>query len=106
MNELLIRLTSVLAAAAPVVVAVVGETFTERSGVINYQPTHHPVSAWRDLLPLNQPAVRWLVLWAGLAVGMAAALFWHQQHHIKSTAGCVASSDTITARSFYFLGTR
>jgi len=35
MNELLIGLAGVLAAAAPVVVAVIGETFTERAGVIN-----------------------------------------------------------------------
>lgn len=35
MNELLIGLTGVLAASAPVVVAVIGETLTERSGVIN-----------------------------------------------------------------------
>ncbi len=35
MNELLIGLAGVIAAATPVVVAVIGETFTERAGVIN-----------------------------------------------------------------------
>ena len=35
MNSLLIGLAGVIAAATPVVVAVVGETFTERAGVIN-----------------------------------------------------------------------
>ena len=35
MNDLLIGLAGVIAAATPVVVAVIGETFTERAGVIN-----------------------------------------------------------------------
>jgi simple sugar transport system permease protein len=35
MNNLLIGLAGVIAAATPVVVAVIGETFTERAGVIN-----------------------------------------------------------------------
>ena len=35
MNSLLIGLAGVIAAATPVVVAVIGETFTERAGVIN-----------------------------------------------------------------------
>ena len=35
MNELLIGLAGVIAAATPVVVAVIGETLTERAGVIN-----------------------------------------------------------------------
>jgi len=35
MNDLLIGMTSVIAGATPVVVAIVGETITERSGVIN-----------------------------------------------------------------------
>ncbi len=35
MNDLLIGLAGVIAGAAPVVIAVVGETFTERAGVIN-----------------------------------------------------------------------
>lgn len=35
MNNLLIGLAGVIAGAAPVVIAVVGETFTERAGVIN-----------------------------------------------------------------------
>ena len=35
MNEFLTNMAGVIAAATPVVVAVIGETFSERSGVIN-----------------------------------------------------------------------
>lgn len=76
MNELLIGLTSVLAAAAPVVVAVIGETFTERSGVINLSANGIIlISAMTGFAAAHATGSAVAGILAGMISGMVAGLF-------------------------------
>jgi len=108
MNELLIGLTSVLAAAAPVVVAVVGETFTERSGVINLSANGIILlSAMAGFAAAQSTGSSLVGIMAGLAVGMAAGAFLaFSSITLKASQVAVGFIMTLLLRDLsYFLGT-
>jgi len=108
MNELLIGLTSVLAAAAPVVVAVVGETFTERSGVINLSVNGIILlSAMVGFAAAQSTESSLAGIIAGMAVGMAAGAFLaFSSITLKAPQVAVGFIMTLLLRDLsYFLGT-
>lgn len=75
MNEFLTNMAGVIAAATPVVVAVIGETFSERSGVINLSANGLIVlAAMTGFAAAYTTGVVWLGLLAGFATGAAAGL--------------------------------
>jgi simple sugar transport system permease protein len=108
MNELLIGLTSVLASAAPVVVAVVGETITERSGVINLSANGIIlISAMAGFAAANATGSAMVGILAGVACGMAAGLFLaFSSITLKASQVAVGFIMTLLLRDLsYFLGT-
>lgn len=75
MNEFLTNMAGVIAAATPVAVAVIGETFSERSGVINLSANGLIVlAAMTGFAAAYTTGVVWLGLLAGFATGAAAGL--------------------------------
>lgn len=108
MNELLIGLTSVLASAAPVVVAVVGETFTERSGVINLSANGIILlSAMAGFAAAQATGSALMGILAGVVCGMAAGLFLaFSSITLKASQVAVGFIMTLLFRDLsYFLGT-
>jgi len=108
MNELLIGLTSVLASAAPVVVAVVGETITERSGVINLSANGIILlSAMAGFAAAQTSGSALVGVLAGMLCGMAAGLFLaFSSISLKASQVAVGFILTILLRDLsYFLGT-
>ena len=108
MNELLIGLTSVLASAAPVVVAVVGETLTERSGVINLSANGIILlSAMAGFAAAFSTGSALAGAAAGMACGMAVGAFLaFSSITLKSSQVAVGFILTLLLRDLsYFLGT-
>ncbi len=107
MSELLIGLTSVLAAAAPVVVAVVGETLTERSGVINLSANGiillSAMTGFAATYSSGSPIIGILV---GVVTGMAAGAFLaFTSITLKSSQVAVGFIMTLLFRDLsYFMG--
>lgn len=107
MNELLIGLTSVLAAAAPVVVAVVGETLTERSGVINLSANGIILLSAMAGFALSYSTGSALAgILAGVVSGMAAGAFLaFSSITLKASQVAVGFIMTLLLRDLsYFLG--
>jgi len=108
MNELLIGLTSVLASAAPVVVAVVGETITERSGVINLSANGIILlSAMAGFAAAQTTGNASAGILIGMLCGMAAGLFLaFSSISLKASQVAVGFIMTLLLRDLsYFLGT-
>lgn len=108
MNELLIGLTSVLASAAPVVVAVVGETITERSGVINLSANGIILlSAMAGFAAAHATGSALAGILVGVVCGMAAGLFLaFSSITLKASQVAVGFIMTLLLRDLsYFLGT-
>jgi ABC-type uncharacterized transport system permease subunit len=75
MNEFITGMAGVVAAATPVAVAVIGETFSERSGVINLSANGLIVlTAMVGFATAYTTGVVWLGLLAGFLTGAAAGL--------------------------------
>lgn len=108
MNELLIGLTSVLASAAPVVVAVVGETITERSGVINLSANGIILfSAMAGFAAAHSTGSVLAGILAGVVCGMAVGLVLaFSSISLKASQVAVGFIMTLLLRDLsYFLGT-
>ncbi|MDP2965575.1 MAG: ABC transporter permease [Pelolinea sp.] len=108
MNELLIGFAGVIAAATPVVVAVIGETFTERAGVINLSANGIILlSAMAGFAAASYTGNALIGLLAGAAVGaLAGAVVSFCSITIKQSQVAVGFILALLFKDLsYFLGT-
>ena len=108
MNEFLTNMAGVIAAATPVVVAVIGETFSERSGVINLSANGLIVlAAMTGFAAAYTTGVVWLGLLAGFATGaVAGLLISFSSISLKQSQVAIGFILSLLFRDLaYFLGT-
>jgi simple sugar transport system permease protein len=108
MNEFLTNMAGVIAAATPVVVAVIGETFSERSGVINLSANGLIVlAAMAGFAAAYTTGVVWLGLLAGFATGaVAGLLISFSSISLKQSQVAIGFILSLLFRDLaYFLGT-
>ena len=108
MNEFLTNMAGVIAAATPVVVAVIGETFSERSGVINLSANGLIVlAAMAGFAAAYLTGVVWIGLLAGFLTGaMAGLLISFSSISLKQSQVAVGFILSLLFRDLaYFLGT-
>ncbi len=108
MNEFLTNMAGVIAAATPVVVAVIGETFSERSGVINLSANGLIVlAAMTGFAAAYTTGIVWLGLLAGFATGaVAGLLISFSSISLKQSQVAIGFILSLLFRDLaYFLGT-
>ena len=108
MNDLLIGLAGVIAGAAPVVIAVVGETFTERAGVINLSVNGIILlSGMVGFAVTNATGIPLTGLMAGALVGaLGAAIVSFSSITLKQSQVAIGFVLTLLFKDLsYFLGT-
>ncbi len=108
MNEFLTNMAGVVAAATPVVVAVIGETFSERSGVINLSANGLIVlAAMVGFAAAYTTGMVWVGLLAGFVTGAAAGLLISfSSISLKQSQVAVGFILSLLFRDLaYFLGT-